>query len=239
MARYSSTTITDAAGNQSSSGPPPSSGSDALISANESANSSARSPITRRVRISRPSGVIRGSPARRWRRSSSSRSWPVVDTPPLCPPRHPGAPLQFACPGNTPSPGSHAEAHPLRTGTVPVVPVASRSTTGTPRNGQLAGLRALVSSEAPTATTPTDRTDDHRPTNHPVPNTSATTIPAVRPRHVTEPTKDPARTHLQVPLPGNLRAPVPVTLREQLSWSPRIPRENTGVPRLSADNSRA
>ncbi len=58
-------------------------GSEALISASESANSSAKSPITIRVRISRPSGVIRGSPPRRWRRSSSSRSCPVV-TPPLC-----------------------------------------------------------------------------------------------------------------------------------------------------------
>lgn len=58
-------------------------GSETLISASESANSSAKSPITIRVRISRPSGVIRGSPPRRWRRSSSSRSCPVV-TPPLC-----------------------------------------------------------------------------------------------------------------------------------------------------------
>lgn len=85
IARYSSTTITARrAGHSSSdSGPPPRRGSEALISASESANSSARSPITIRVRISRPSGVMRGSPPRRCRRNSSSNSCPVA-TWPLC-----------------------------------------------------------------------------------------------------------------------------------------------------------
>lgn len=96
---------------------------------------------------------------------------------------------------------------PFWTRTVPVVPVASPSTAGTPGTRQRKGCEEPIEHDRP------DNDDDTRP-NDPPPThelsfstSSTTTTRSPSPHHVTEPTKDPARTLLQVPLPGNLRCP--------------------------------
>ena len=61
--------------------PPESIASTSPRAARDSAKSSAKSPVVIRSRIARPSGVMRGSPARRCRRKSSRSCWPLVTAP--------------------------------------------------------------------------------------------------------------------------------------------------------------